>query len=311
MTSIFNRLKNIQVVGLIRQSEANKMSTETRINRAFVGDNEVRREEVDNGEYLVAPSNLIRENVYSYPSEDGVENEYLPSEAIEESTDDWEGKPIFLDHPTDSDGVSTSRSNGSINDSPVGEIRSPETDDDTLQAEAWIDLTKLDEYDGELKSVVNALDRGQTLETSAGYDTGVIELSGWHDNHSYQGIQSSISPDHVAMFSPMSQKTGGCSVGDGCGIGRANECTCNTEMSTEFTEAQKEEIESLRNEIDSLKEQVEDSEDDDGDGDEGDDESRANVNYSMARGYDRSDIDDDADRISSIRTGNDRFEEAE
>jgi hypothetical protein len=189
-----------------------------------LGNNEVRRETSAGSEYLVAPSALIQEDVYSYPTPHGnLSREYLPKEEIESSTGEWDGQPIFLDHARDEHGIATARPMGTMNDSQVGHIESPKTDDDMLRAEAWIDLSEVGDHDGELTHVVNALDRGETLETSASYEfKNTIQRGGWHDDSSFQRIQTDLRPDHVAVFSPMSHKTGNCSVADGCGIGRAN-----------------------------------------------------------------------------------------
>lgn len=179
-------------------------------------------------EYVVAPGVLSQSDVYAYPraNRPGATHEYLSDDAIEDSVDEWDGVPLLLDHPHDDNGMATTIPQSSDDPAVIGEIRSPEATSDgemtKLQGEAWVDRSNVGEYDGDVEAVVDAIESGGIVETSAAYQAGRELSPGVANGSRYDAVQSSIEPDHVAVFSPEDGAEGNCSVAAGCGIGRAN-----------------------------------------------------------------------------------------
>lgn len=203
------------------------IKTRANSSTAFRSVDTVERVERDDKEYLKASGVVAKEGVYAYPraNSDRPKREYLPDESITSSAEAWDGTPMFLDHPIDSNGHATVLDSGS-GDHPqyIGELRSPEVDTDgdeaTLKGEAWLDLSN--EGDDEFDSLVESLEDGEVVETSAAYRANKAPESGFYGGEQYDGVQRPILPDHVAVFSPDDDTTGNCSVDAGCGIGRAN-----------------------------------------------------------------------------------------
>lgn len=203
------------------------IKTRANSSTAFRSVDTVERVETNGQEYLKASGVLAKEGVYAYPraNSNRPQREYLPGDALDASAEAWDGTPLYLDHPIDENGQATVLDSGE-GDHPqhVGELRAPEVDIDdgeaTLKGEAWLDLSN--EGDGEFDTLVESLEDGEVVETSAAYRANKATESGFYGGDQYDGVQRPILPDHVAVFSPDDDTTGNCSVESGCGIGRAN-----------------------------------------------------------------------------------------
>lgn len=190
--------------------------------------NTVERVETDDGEFLKATGVLAKEGVYQYPraNSDRPHRELLPGEALDESSDAWDHIPVALDHPVDEDGIATVFDAGVEEPPIIGDIRNPAAQDEKeteLKGEAWFDLSQSGDHDGHFDAIIDALENDETVETSAAYRANRANESGMFHGERYDSVQRPLLPDHVAVFSPGSGKTGNCSVEAGCGVGRANE----------------------------------------------------------------------------------------
>lgn len=195
---------------------------------------DVRRVEEDGEEFLVVPGVSIKEGVYPYPRPGGgIERQYLPGEEIDASRTDWEDNSVVLLHPKTTDGTPTVTTNEDVDESTIteiGDLRLLDDDGDDvdedgntmLRTEAWLDLSQQGEHSGDFEAAVEELEAGEVLENSTGYLEETEHSAGVYNGQHYDSIQRDLSPDHLAIFPPSSEKTGNCSVDAGCTFGRVN-----------------------------------------------------------------------------------------
>lgn len=177
---------------------------------------DVRVEELQGREHVVAPVTLVREMV--------LKGELLPFEEIQRTQLAWNGKPGTISHPKNQDGEFLPASAPSQFESHVAATL---FDVDTssanraLEGEIWIDRERS-------AAVADALDRddpaelledGETVEVSIGYWYNRHDFEGEFEGDEYDGVQHNVQPDHLAL---LPNATGECSVEDGCGAGRAD-----------------------------------------------------------------------------------------
>lgn len=140
----------------------------------------------------------------------------------------WNGRPIVVNHP-EVNGEKVSASLPDVVDKEkIGEIYNTVLDDKKLKLEAWIDLERADSLGGVISETVTKLQDGEEIiEVSTGLFSNVEEKAGKFNGEEYEGIWRNIVPDHLAI---LSEATGACSIGDGCGAPRANaapaSCSC-------------------------------------------------------------------------------------
>jgi hypothetical protein len=171
-----------------------------------------RRVTLDGRDFLVAPV---------VAATGGVMNGALATaEAFAESITAWEGMPITINHPQGDRGQQISAfSEGVVH---VGFLASPAVDD-KFRAEAWFDVTALQEAGEDGQLVITNLEAGELTEVSTGYFCDLEPKKGIYQGRVYFGVQHNIKPDHLAI---LPHEIGACSVADGCGIPRTNAATC-------------------------------------------------------------------------------------
>lgn len=151
---------------------------------------------------------------------DGV---YVPPEVLEDSINEWEGTPITLNHPIDSNGEFTMFGNSS--DESVGEITNPrirEVAGETfVDATAEVDINKLHGQGEEGIAASRMLESGSSMDVSSGFLYG--RDSGIHNGEMHK-FASFIEPDHVAL---LPNAEGKCSQRDGCSINTKMSCNCD------------------------------------------------------------------------------------
>lgn len=175
----------------------------------------IRTEQRQGRSFTVVPIVALREMVLHcsgcHPA-----GELISAKEIGRSVRSWNGRPVTLDHPRDSDGFLTL-----ANDSPeffdaqtVGQIWNTNFDGDRLLMELWLDTEALrKKSDG--PAVLSALNDDKSfLEVSTGYLRDRIDQEGTHRNDSFAARQENLVPDHVAI---LIESEGACSVADGCG----------------------------------------------------------------------------------------------
>lgn len=163
-------------------------------------------------EYLVAPMVLLREGVLA----GSAGALFYPADEIASNHRDWNGTPIVVYHPTDSNGTPTSAKNAG---NSIGEVRGARIGTGgKLQAEGWFDAEKTRNTDGR---VYDALLQGKALDVSTGlYTTNEPARNGATyctalACRSYTHVARNLKPDHLAVLPDMA---GACAIEDGCGL---------------------------------------------------------------------------------------------
>ena len=175
-------------------------------------------------EYVVAPMTLIVPGVLN-----GSQGPlFYPEEEITKNAAAWNGMPLVVGHPYDSEGNPISARSPDILDAQgVGEVfnaivsRQFHGKSDTkLVAEGWFDVERTQKVDA---SILNSLEAGNLLELSTGLftDNKPAPAGSVHNDRPYSFIASNYRPDHLAI---LMDSRGACSVADGCGV-NVNEAT--------------------------------------------------------------------------------------
>jgi len=182
--------------------------TETFINASPTGD--VRIEETDGAEYLVAPVTFIKSM--------DLHRGYVPKREVEKATDEWPGTPVIADHPRDEYGKLVSINNPTADKSPIGFIDNTETKvngDAETRGEVWINVEKTESIGGEASEIKEELASNRTIGVSASYG-GIRLPSGEYDGEERNRVVGNLRPDHVAL---LRDREGRCSITDGCMAG--------------------------------------------------------------------------------------------
>ena len=179
---------------------------------ARVDADEVRREEHDGDEYVVAPVVAVQEMI--------LKGEFLPNEEIAAAAPAFSGVPLPVGHPkVDGEFVSANTPERRENLS-VGWFYNTEHTDRSLVGEVWIDVQKSkrlasESDDDAFVDALKAVLRGDPVEVSTAYWYERQDEMGTHDGESYDSTQANLKPDHLALL-PNSE--GECSLDDGCGV---------------------------------------------------------------------------------------------
>lgn len=168
----------------------------------------VRRETLNGREHLVAPATLMVPGVMN-----GNRGPILyTKEEINKAPDNWNHMPIVIDHPFTEDGEAVSaRTPDILNESGIGVVLSASVNG-KLSAELWFDVENLERIRPDLLS---RLEGGQAIELSTGLRLDQEDTQGTFDSVAYQSIARNFRPDHLAI---LPDKTGACSIADGCGV---------------------------------------------------------------------------------------------
>ena len=92
--------------------------------------------------------------------------------------------------------------------------------EDALYGEIWVDINLANSIGGEATEIVDKLQNGIPMDVSTGYLAEVAIGAGYFHGEEYQGEQTYIIPDHLAVLPNIK---GACSWGDGCGTPRVND----------------------------------------------------------------------------------------
>lgn len=171
--------------------------------------------ELHGREFRVVPSVLVREQVLR----NNLGATFLPADGI---TPDFaeaaNGAPVLTDHPTRGGIPTSGRSPEIMNELGVGFLFNVKAEENRLVGEVWIDPSRAEAV-GDLTAILERLERGETVELSTGFPARLERVAGAFNGEEYDVVIRPIGFDHLAVFA---EKTGACSVKDGCGLG-ANE----------------------------------------------------------------------------------------
>lgn len=173
---------------------------------------DIRTETMDDIEYLVAPVIAVVAGVLN--------GELLTADVIEESIKFWDDVPVPVNHPTINGAKISAKKISQIESVVIGRFYNAKFEDDSLKGEMWIDIAKTTKMGGDALDILERLQSGDVVEVSTAYHAKVTPVKGEFEGNKYNGIQSNIRPDHLAL---LSTKVGACSIADGCGANRTNE----------------------------------------------------------------------------------------
>lgn len=167
-----------------------------------------RRESLHGKNYVVIPVRMIRQGVLN-----GSRGPLLyTANEIQRSAQAWNNVPIVVNHPKNGDRFISARSPSVLNKSGVGYIFNATYSDGNLDAEAWVDIDRLQTVNSSLAAKVRS---GERLEVSTGLGTENESAQGTYNNKRYDYIARNFAPDHLAL---LSNEKGACSLEDGCGL---------------------------------------------------------------------------------------------
>lgn len=188
--------------------------------RASLG--QLRTEQFQGREHLVVPVVALAEGVLRPMNSDQPElalaQEFVPTAPA------WNGKPVVVNHPMKNGQPVSANSPDIWEQDVIGHIFNSEAENQKLKFEAWIDRAKANEIGGTTKETVDALADGQMMEVSTGLFAKTEPQSGTHEGKKFNGVWRDILPDHIAILEQGS--VGACSIEDGCGAPRMNQCGC-------------------------------------------------------------------------------------
>ena len=161
-------------------------------------------------EYLVIPVVMMREGVHA----GSIGPLYHSIEELGRFPASWNGIPIVVNHPKDSDGNDVSANNPDIIENDViGRVYNTNVEGSKLKAEAWLDKEKLI---GNSALTYQYVENQSPLNVSVGVFTDQEEITGDWNGENYEAIARNHRPDHLAL---LPESVGACSVEDGCALG--------------------------------------------------------------------------------------------
>ena len=147
--------------------------------------------------------------------------EFVPASEIRKVLNEWNGKPITIDHPRDTRGrlEFANRDPEFLESVKVGVITNARWINGFLWVDAHLDRV-LAATTVEGRGIIGALlGGGPDVEISTGYGMELEFRSGSFEGQRFHFAQSDIQPDHLALL-PVGM-AGACSIEDGCGAARA------------------------------------------------------------------------------------------
>jgi len=166
----------------------------------------------DDKEYLVAPCVALVPGVLN--------RDLVTLEAVVNTFQAWNGRPVVLDHPLDGHGLPMSANDPSVlANAGLGHVWNADIDQNRLRVQVWLDVGKAKRLGGDAERVIDAVRNGASVEISTGYWATMRSRRGVHNEREYDEVTELIIPDHLAM---LPNAVGACNWGDGCGIPRTN-----------------------------------------------------------------------------------------
>jgi hypothetical protein len=136
---------------------------------------------------------------------------YVPEQSVRETSAQWDGVPATLNHPRDDAGRPVA-----ANEQPethIGTTEEPYYDGTHVRGNIRLEKAELQDG-GEASDIEAALEAGEPIEVSSQYAS--VDLPpGKYDGEHRQNAERIVRPDSVAI---LPNRTGVCSIEDGCGI---------------------------------------------------------------------------------------------
>ncbi len=169
----------------------------------------VRREMVGVTNYLVVPVIMLLEGVHC----GSMACIYHPLSELQKFPAAWNGIPIVVGHPVNSEGIPTSANDPEIiNKEKVGTVYNTAFEDSKLIADMYLNFNLLLRADPE---IIVKIDSKEGLEISTGMFHDLEDAQGTWNDEEFVGIARDYRPDHLAL---LPNGIGACSISDGCGV---------------------------------------------------------------------------------------------
>lgn len=184
----------------------------------------VRRETFMGREHVVVPATLVRSQVLN----NNLGRCFLPANEI---TDDWaqtaNHSPVIIDHPSKRGRPVSAKDPDVINEMGVGQLYNVRVEDGELKGDVFLDPARAEDV-GDLAAILERVEDGEPVELSTGFPLREAKpAEGVHNGERYDLVIRPAGFDHLAVFA---EKTGACSVSDGCGLGihedEDDDCGC-------------------------------------------------------------------------------------
>jgi hypothetical protein len=184
-------------------------------NKVVLNSKEARKETLDGREHRVVPIVLMRDGVHTA----NAGSLYYGPKVNGHRPDRWNYMPLVVYHPEVNGQLVSARSPNILDKRQVGYVFNANYNEPSLGGEAWFDVEKTNRVD---TTIIERIDKGDTLEVSAGYVLDYEETSGEAAGEKYTGVVVNTNPDHVAV---LPDRKGACDTkkGCGCGVNVANE----------------------------------------------------------------------------------------
>lgn len=163
-------------------------------------------------QYLVVPVVAMKGDSVVWPlGADGPE--FVPAEVLTLNVDQWNNRPVTVDHPG-----SSANSPTVLEAQAFGQVFNSRAENGSLQVEAWLSKERAEAIGGEALTLYQSIEAGNEESVSIGGWVTLQETSGEHNGQAYSAVWTSVTSDHLAVL-PQS-KEGACSLGAGCGTNR-------------------------------------------------------------------------------------------
>jgi hypothetical protein len=132
------------------------------------------------------------------------------NEGLSAAASDWNGMPVVIFHPQDTEGhYISANSTGIVH---VGKLTNARFEDGRLRADAVI---QVDTLLSQNPACHEAIMKGYPIDVSIGAYTEAVEEAGEWNGEVYDRIATSYLPDHLAL---LPGEEGACNWQDGCGV---------------------------------------------------------------------------------------------
>lgn len=172
-------------------------------------DYEVRLEVHQEKAHVVVPVVMMVEGVHN----GSLGAIFHSIEELGKFPESWNGIPVVIYHPEDSDGPISANSPVVIDNVAVGKVYNTKVEGKKLTAEVWFDEEKLNKVSPTTLQEVNDM---KEMEVSLGMYADYKDEVGTFNGEEYKVVAINHRPDHLAI---LPDQVGACSCADGCGLG--------------------------------------------------------------------------------------------
>lgn len=171
----------------------------------------VREEEFKGRKHLVVPVVALVEGVLQTMNAENPE--FVAAEEFTKAPTGWNGRPVFVDHPT-INGVPVFGNQPDILEKrQIGLVFNAAISKGKLVMEAWIDVETTKIVD---PALLERIASGDPIEVSVGLLCETTDETGTYNGKKYKGAWKDLIPDHLAILSK--GHIGACSREMGCGV---------------------------------------------------------------------------------------------